>query len=85
MLVPHSIDSSSSRSCRRTHCGSTCKDIDFSNGVTALNNGPLHLQSHSQFLPGIYDPLYMFVQQGDSSGFDVFISVNGSAVDVDNS
>ena len=59
---------------------STREDVALFNGVVALVNGPLHLQSHSQFPSGIYNPLYMFVCPGNSSGFDV--SLNGTAVSV---
>ena len=49
------------------------------NSIVALVNSPLHLQPHSQFPPGIYDPLYVFVCQGDTSesGFNMFVSING--------
>ena len=54
---------------------SACKGFIPVNSLTALVN------SIAAFVNGITalanDPLYMFIRQGDSSGFNVFVSVNG--------
>jgi len=74
-------------SCNLSNHGhfSRCITFEARHGANALWVAPHPNsieQSHSQFPSGIYNPLYMFVRPGDSSGFDVLISINGTGVDV---